>query len=92
MEPILEVSGLTKAFEDRDKKIFYAVDHISFQTMPGQTLGIVGESGSGKSTLAKLLCCLEEPTEGQIRLCGQETETGNVPEYSDGFSGPGQLL
>ena len=72
MEPILEVSGLTKAFEDRDKKIFYAVDHISFQTMPGQTLGIVGESGSGKSTLAKLLCCLEEPTEGQIRLCGQE--------------------
>lgn len=73
MEPILEVSGLTKAFEDRDKKLFYAVDHISFQTMPGQTLGIVGESGSGKSTLAKLLCCLEEPTEGQIRLCGQET-------------------
>lgn len=72
MEPILEVSGLTKAFEDRERKTFYAVDHISFQTMPGQTLGIVGESGSGKSTLAKLLCCLEEPTEGQIRLCGQE--------------------
>ena len=58
MEPILEVSGLTKAFEDRERKTFYAVDHISFQTMPGQTLGIVGESGSGKSTLAKLLCCL----------------------------------
>ena len=72
MEPILEVSGLTKAFEDRERKTFYAVDHISFQIMPGQTIGIVGESGSGKSTLAKLLCCLEEPTEGQIRLCGPE--------------------
>ena len=72
MEAILKVSDLTKMFENRNKIEFYAVDHVSFQVMPGQTVGIVGESGSGKSTLAKLLCCLEEPTEGQIRLCGQE--------------------
>ena len=72
MEAILKVSDLTKTFENRKKTEFYAVDHVSFQVMPGQTVGIVGESGSGKSTLAKLLCCLEEPTEGQIRLCGQE--------------------
>lgn len=72
MEAILKVSDLTKMFENRKKIEFYAVDHVSFQVMPGQTVGIVGESGSGKSTLAKLLCCLEEPTEGQIRLCGQE--------------------
>lgn len=72
MEAILKVSDLTKMFENRKKIEFYAVDHVSFQVMPGQTVGSVGESGSGKSTLAKLLCCLEEPTEGQIRLCGQE--------------------
>lgn len=72
MEAILKVSDLTKMFENRKKIEFYAVNHVSFQVMPGQTVGIVGESGSGKSTLAKLLCCLEEPTEGQIRLCGQE--------------------
>ena len=72
MEAILKVSDLTKMFENRKKIEFYAVDHVSFQVMPGQTVGIGGESGSGKSTLAKLLCCLEEPTEGQIRLCGQE--------------------
>lgn len=72
MEAILKVSDLTKMFENRKKIEFYAVDHVSFQVMPGQTVGIVGDSGSGKSTLAKLLCCLEEPTEGQIRLCGQE--------------------
>lgn len=72
MEAILKVSDLTKMYENRKKIEFYAVDHVSFQVMPGQTVGIVGESGSGKSTLAKLLCCLEEPTEGQIRLCGQK--------------------
>ncbi len=72
MEPILKVSDLTKTFEDRRKEKFCAVDHVSFQVMKGQTLGIVGESGSGKSTLAKLLCRLEEPTGGTIQLCGQE--------------------
>ena len=54
MEAILKVSDLTKMFENRKKIEFYAVDHVSFQVMPGQTVGIVGESGSGKSTLAKL--------------------------------------
>ena len=72
MEPILKVSDLTKTFEDRKKEKFYAVDHVSFQMMPGQTLGIVGESGSGKSTLARLLCCLEKPDGGVLSLCGQE--------------------
>ena len=72
MEPILKVSDLTKTFEDRKKEKFYAVDHVSFQMMPGQTRGIVGESGSGKSTLARLLCCLEKPDSGVLSLCGQE--------------------
>ena len=48
MEPILKVSDLTKTFEDRKRENLSAVDHVSFQVMPGQTLGIVGESGSGK--------------------------------------------
>ena len=72
MEPILKVSDLTKTFEDRKRENFSAVDHVSFQVMPGQTLGIVGESGSGKSTLARLLCCLEEPDGGTLSLCGKE--------------------
>ena len=72
MEPILKVFDVTKTFEDRKKEKFYAVDHVSFQVMPGQTLGIVGESGSGKSTLARLLCCLEVPDEGEFFLYGKE--------------------
>ena len=72
MEPILKVFDVTKTFEDRKKEKFYAVDHVSFQVMPGQTLGIVGESGSGKSMLARLLCCLEVPDEGGFFLYGKE--------------------
>ena len=98
MEPILKVSDLTKTFEDRKRENFSAVDHVSFQVMPGQTLGIVGESGSGKSTLARLLCCLEEPDGGTLSLCGKEIgeKERKKIERSAGkfkwFSGSGQLF
>lgn len=72
MEPILEVSGLTKTFHTEGRDDFTAVNQVRFRLFPGETLGIVGESGCGKSTLAKLLCCLIDSTEGTIRLCGQD--------------------
>lgn len=72
MEPILEVSGLTKTFHIQGRGSFTAVNQVSFRLFPGETLGIVGESGCGKSTLAKLLCRLIDSTEGSIRLCGQD--------------------
>ena len=49
-----------------------AVDGVSFDLRPGETLGIVGESGCGKSTTAKMMLMLEEPTEGSIRFEGKE--------------------
>ena len=72
MEPILEVSGLTRRFFTRNQDSFAAVDQVSFRLFPGEKLGIVGESGCGKSTLAKLLCRLIDPTGGTIRLCGKD--------------------
>ncbi len=72
MEPILQVSGLTKTFHTKGRPDFTAVDQVSFLLYPGETVGIVGESGCGKSTLAKLLCRLLDVTEGTIRLCGQD--------------------
>jgi oligopeptide/dipeptide ABC transporter ATP-binding protein len=54
-----------------------AVDGVSFQIMPGQTLGLVGESGCGKSTVGRALLRLYEPTGGQVRLAGHNVAWGS---------------
>lgn len=72
VEPILSVTNLHKRFPLDEKLLgkprhfIYAVNGVSFQLYPGQTVGLVGESGCGKSTIGKLLCKLEEPDEGEI--------------------------
>ncbi len=49
-----------------------AVDGISFDIMPGETLGLVGESGCGKSTTGRCILQLEQPTGGQILYRGED--------------------
>ncbi|MGC7097040.1 ABC transporter ATP-binding protein [Amycolatopsis lurida] len=78
-EPILRVTNLVKYFPVRTGVVFKrtvghvkAVDGVSFDLAPGETLGIVGESGCGKSTLAQVLLRLEEPTAGQAFFEGRD--------------------
>ncbi|MEO0349995.1 MAG: ABC transporter ATP-binding protein [Cyanobacteria bacterium P01_A01_bin.15] len=69
--PLLRVQNLTKAFPVRKgffgaKTEFRAVDAVSFDVFPGETLGLVGESGCGKTTLSRCLLRLIEPTSGSV--------------------------
>lgn len=71
-QPILKVDNLTKIFTRRGQPDFAAVDHISFDLMPGECLGLIGESGSGKSTTVNMITRLLDPTEGKIVLDGDD--------------------
>ncbi|GAA2455703.1 ABC transporter ATP-binding protein [Streptomyces mauvecolor] len=78
-EAILEVRDLVKHYPLTQGILFKkqvgavkAVDGVSFDLAPGETLGIVGESGCGKSTVAKMLVNLERPTAGQIKYKGDD--------------------
>jgi oligopeptide/dipeptide ABC transporter ATP-binding protein len=76
--PLLEIKNLKKYFpvkKDRlfeDRRYLMAVDDVSLEVKPGETLGIVGESGCGKSTLAKTIARLYESTSGQIFFKNQD--------------------
>jgi peptide/nickel transport system ATP-binding protein len=65
--PLLRAERLVKHF-----KAVRAVDDISFELYPGETLALVGESGCGKSTVGRLALRLIEPTSGQVWFDGRD--------------------
>ncbi|MBD0289911.1 MAG: ABC transporter ATP-binding protein [Thermoleophilia bacterium] len=78
-EPLVSVQHLTKHFPITRGIIFqrevgrvHAVEDVSFDIFPGETVGLVGESGSGKSTTARLILRLLDATSGRIVFDGRD--------------------
>jgi putative ABC transport system ATP-binding protein len=70
-KPLLVVSHLHKSVTDATGTLDILCD-IDFSVNAGETLAIVGSSGSGKSTLLSLMAGLDVPTQGTVRLQGQD--------------------
>jgi peptide/nickel transport system ATP-binding protein len=75
--PILSVQNLSVAFPIKSgfgqpKRYTMAVDQVSFDLYPGETLGLVGESGCGKTTLSRTLLRLIRPTQGKALFNGKD--------------------
>lgn len=83
-DALVSVRGLVKHFPvEGSDDVVRAVDGVSFDIFPGETLGLVGESGCGKSTVGRCLLRLIEPTYGKIDFEGRDVLSFGKTEMRD---------
>lgn len=81
MDCVVELSGVRKTY-GRGAAAVPVLKGLDLAITSGEFVGIVGASGSGKTTLMNILGCLDQPTEGQYRLDGQDVATLDDDELS----------
>lgn len=79
-KPLVQAVHLKKYFKVKRKGELHAVDDVSFDIMPGTTLGLVGESGCGKSTVGNLIMQLHKRTDGELLYRGKNVFTASSSE------------
>ena len=88
-EPVLKLKSLKTYFPIRNgffggiSSYVKAVNDVTFDVYPGETLGLVGESGCGKTTIGRTILRLEEPTEGSMIYKGQDIAKMNAEELRE---------
>jgi peptide/nickel transport system ATP-binding protein len=88
-EPVLQIKNLKTYFPL--KKNFFgkvveevkAVDDVTFDVYPGETLGLVGESGCGKTTLGRTVLRLVDPTDGEVIFKGKPLHSMTTDELRE---------
>jgi putative ABC transport system ATP-binding protein len=74
MTAVLEARNLSRVYGDGDER-FEALKSVSLTVHESESLAIVGKSGSGKSTLMHLLALLDQPSDGDVLIHGENATT-----------------
>ena len=78
METVIKLTGINKIYRT-DEVETQALENVNLEVKKGEFLSIMGPSGCGKSTLLNIMGLLDEPTSGEIALCGTKID----PKLSD---------
>jgi len=82
MKQVIKINDLVKNYYVGDI-VVPAIQHIDMEIAQGEFVSIMGASGSGKSTLMNIIGCLDEPTEGQYFLDGEDVAKMSMNMYAD---------
>ena len=77
MNPIIELTDVTKIYKIKDEPDVVALRSLDLSVMAGEFLAICGVSGSGKTTLLNLIACLDKPTSGTVLIDGKDISQMN---------------
>ena len=79
-ESMISLRNVHKIYHLRDGSDVRALDGLTLEIPAGSIHGVVGTSGAGKSTLVRCLTALERPTDGEVRVAGQDVTSLSASE------------